>query len=183
MKPLQIPYSVARQIADHAQADRPNEVCGLLAGRGNQILEAIPVQNIAEQPKTRYQMEPTEQIRALKQIEKDDLEWLGIYHSHPNSAPIPSPTDISKSTDSSLIHMIVSLKSRKPALKAWQIDETSITPIDLIFHTQSPNQDAHEPLSNSQKVAIILTSIICVILLLVISFTLLPPAPEITPIP
>lgn len=180
---LQIPYQIARQIADHAQAGYPNEVCGLLAGNRDRISSAIPITNIAGTPQTHYEINPSDQIKALKQIDKDGLEWLGIYHSHPKSPPIPSPTDIADSTDSTLKHIIVSLKDSKPKLKAWQIYETSVIPIDLIFDTQSAVNDAHEPLSNSQKTAIILTSILCVILMLMISFTLLPPAPTITPIP
>jgi [CysO sulfur-carrier protein]-S-L-cysteine hydrolase len=180
---LQIPYSIARQIADHAKDDYPNEVCGLLAGIGQQISNAIPINNITDTPQTHYQISPSEQIKALKQIDADDLEWLGVYHSHPKSLPIPSPTDIADSTDSNLIHIIVSLKDSKPKLKAWQIHETTVIPINLIFDAQSSANDAHEPLSNAQKKAIILTSIICVVLMLAISFTLLPAAPEITPIP
>jgi [CysO sulfur-carrier protein]-S-L-cysteine hydrolase len=180
---LQIPYHIARQIADHAQNDYPNEVCGLLAGTESKISSAIPINNIADTPQNHYQLDPSEQITALKRIDADNLQWQGIYHSHPKSHPIPSPTDITDSNDSSLIHIIVSLKDSQPKLKAWQILETSVIPIELIFDTQSPSNDAHEPLSNHQKTAIILTSIICVILMLVISFTLLPAAPEITSIP
>jgi proteasome lid subunit RPN8/RPN11 len=180
---LQIPYSIARQIADHAQADYPNEVCGLLAGMGYQISSAIPISNIADMPQTHYQINPSEQIKALKQIDTNSLEWLGIYHSHPKSPPIPSPTDVADCADITLKHIIISLKDSKPKLKAWQIHKTSVIPIDLIFDTQSPMNDAHEPLSNTQKTAIILTSIICVMLMLVIAFTLLPAAPKITPIP
>lgn len=180
---LQIQYQIARQIADHAQAGYPNEVCGLLAGNDNQISQAIPIHNIADTPTTHYQLDPSQQIKSLKQIDTDNLLWIGIYHSHPKSQPIPSTTDIQNSTDSNLVHLIVSLKETKPKLKAWRIHETSVIPIDMTFDTQSPTNDAHEPLSNTQKTAIILTSIICVILMLVISFTLLPAAPEITAIP
>ena len=180
---LQIPYLIARQIADHAQVDYPNEVCGLLAGKENRISHAIPVSNIADTPTIHYQLDPSEQIKALKQLDTEELDWIGIYHSHPKSRPIPSTTDIENSKDSNLIHLIVSLKDTQPKLKAWQINETGASPIDLIFDTQSPSNDAHEPLSNTQKTAIILTSIICVILMLAISFTLLPAATVITPIP
>jgi len=180
---LQISYPIARQIADHAQTQYPDEVCGLLAGTGNHITYATPINNIADTPNTHYQLDPSQHIKALKQIDRNNLRWIGIYHSHPNSYPIPSTTDIEDNTDTNLVHLIVSLKDTQPKLKAWQIYETGVTSIDLIFDTQSPINDAHEPLSNTQKTAIILTSIICVILMLVISFTLLPAAPEITAIP
>ncbi len=180
---LRIPYRIARQIADQAQSDYPNEVCGLLAGEQFQISSAIPIRNIAGNPSTHYKLDPSNQIKALKHIDGLGLEWLGVYHSHPKSQPIPSPTDIDDNRHTNLIHIIVSLKDTQPKLKAWQINNADVTPIDLIFDTQAAINDAHEPLSNTQKNAIILTSIICVILMLVISFTLLPAAPEITAIP
>lgn len=180
---LKIPYRIARQLADHAQSAYPNEVCGLLAGDTLQISNTIPITNIADDPSTHYKLDPSEQIKALKNIDSLSLEWLGIYHSHPKSPPIPSPTDINDNADANLLHIIVSLKDSQPKLKAWRINETTITPIDLIYDTQVTLNDAHEPLSNTEKTAIILTSIICVILMLVISFTLLPAAPDITAIP
>lgn len=178
-----IAYTVARQIADHAQDDYPNEVCGLLAGHGDHIYKAIPTKNIADNPLTEYLAEPYDQLQALKQLDAENLDWLGVYHSHPKSRPIISPTDIARATDPNLIHIIVSLQNAKPELKAWRINGHDSEAVDLIFDTQSPQNTAHEPLSNSQKLAIILSGIISVLILLTISFTLLPPAPEITPIP
>jgi len=179
----QIAYSVARQIADHAQNRYPDEVCGLLVGTGNHIQKAIPIDNIAEQPQIEYILNPTQQLHALKKIDVDNQQWLGVYHSHPKSPPIVSQTDINKATEPTLIHVIVSLQHTKPQLKAWQIKDSRVEPVDLIFDTETPADSVYEPLSNRQKLAIILSGIISVLLLLTISFTLLPPAPEITPIP
>lgn len=179
---LQIPYSVARQIANHAQDKAPNEVCGLLVGIDRLVHHIIEVENIADTPQTNYLMNPTQQLQALKQIDEDNFEWIGVYHSHPSSPAIPSQTDIEDANNPDLIHIIVSLEGSQPHLKAWQINShSSVTPIELIFDTQQPSQ--HEPLSNLQKLVIICSGIISVILLLAISFTLLPPAPQITPIP
>lgn len=180
---IQIPYSIARQITDHAEAQYPHEVCGLLGGIDDRIVRALPITNTSNSPDVQYHMDPTEEIKALKQIDMDGLDWMGVYHSHPKSPPIPSPTDINKATESNLLHLIVSLKDTSPKLKLWQIQNQQVIPIDLIFDTQSIPDHAHEPLSNTQKVAIIATSILCVLLMLAISFSLLPPAPEITPIP
>jgi len=180
---IRIAYDVARQIADHAQSDYPNEVCGLLAGTDNHLVYAIPVTNVAKHPEVAYQLDPAEQLQALKQLDSKQLEWLGVYHSHPKSPPIVSPTDIAQATDPKLIHLIVSLQHSKPQLKVWRIHDTEVEALDLIFDTETPSNIEYEPLSNSQKVAIILSGIISVLLLLIISLTLLPPAPEITPIP
>ena len=182
MTAIRIPYSAARQLADHAANQQPNEACGLLAGRGDHILAAYPLKNIAPAPKTRFQIDPREQLQALKAIDEAQLDWIGAYHSHPRSAPIPSQSDIEACVDSGLLQLIVSIARRKPQLKLWRIKPDAVVPIDLIYETDDPPAD--EPaLSPSQQAAMLIVAIAAVLLLLFISFTLLPPAPDIVPAP
>ena len=177
-----IPYSVARQIADHAASMQPSEACGLLAGKDGRILAAYPLKNVAPSPHTRFQIDAGEQLKALKAFDRNQLDWIGAYHSHPRSAPIPSPSDIEECADSGLLHLIVSLKRREPQLKLWRIGRDSVEAIELVYDTESP--PAYEgALSFSQRAAVIIVAVAAVLILLIISITLLPPAPEIMPAP
>ena len=178
---MSISYRAARQIADRAASHYPEEVCGLLAGSGKRITKAFPVSNIAAQPETDYQLQPAEQLKALKQIDADSLTWIGIYHSHPKSGPIPSPADIQQASDDGLLHLIVSLQRSKPKLKLWRIQAAAVSPIELTFDTQSSADPPDEPLSDKQKIAIILAGALSLVFMLAISLTLLPPAPVILP--
>ncbi len=182
MMTVKIPYSVARQIADHAFSQQPREACGLLAGKAERILAAYPLVNRAEQPRARFQIDPREQLRALKAIDEAQLDWIGAYHSHPRSAPIPSQIDIEECVDCGLLQLIVSLESRKPRLKLWRVARDAVRPIDLIYESDQP--PSIEPaLSPSQQAAVILAAIAAVLILLIISITLLPPAPALMPAP
>ena len=177
---VRIPYWVARQIADHAAGQQPKEACGLLAGNSEHILAAYPLTNMASAPEARFEIHPGEQLRALKAIDEAKLDWIGAYHSHPDSAPIPSRADIEECADSGLLQLIVSLRRRKPQLKLWHIERESVAPIELIFESDNPPQS--EPaLSPPQQAAVIVAAIAAVVILLIISFTLLPPAPQISP--
>ena len=182
MMRVAISYAVARQIADHALAALPNEACGLLAGAGDRIAAAHPLANAADTPRTRFQLDPGEQLRALKAIDQAELEWIGAYHSHPRGAPIPSPADIEQSADSGLLQLIVSLEGAKPRLKLWRVDRDAATPIDLVYDTDDP-PEYERALSPSQRAAVIAVAIAALLILLIVSFTLLPPAPEIPPAP
>ena len=123
MTVVTIPHMVARQIADHAAAQSPAEACGMLAGRGDHIAAAYPLRNAASMPHTRFQADPREQVQALKAIDEARLDWLGVYHSHPRSAPIPSQSDIDECADSGLLQLIVSLerapKPQAEIVAAW----------------------------------------------------------------
>ena len=182
MTQARISYSVARQIADHAVEQLPCEACGLLAGRGEEILAAHPLRNEADSPQAQFQLDPREQLQALKAIDRARLDWIGVYHSHPRSAPIPSQSDIEQCADSRLLQLIVSLEGIHPQLKLWRIDRDSAVPVELMY--ESEKAAAYEPaLSPLQQAAIVIVAVAAVLILLVISFTLLPPAPEISPAP
>jgi proteasome lid subunit RPN8/RPN11 len=77
----------------HARADAPRECCGLLLGSATEIRRAEPTRNLAPAP-TRYEIDPTDHFRILRAARADGLTVVGAYHSHPASAPVPSPTDL-----------------------------------------------------------------------------------------
>ncbi len=178
--PERIAYRVARQIVNHAEAAAPNEACGLLAGNGATIVKALPLRNAAAAPAKSFGLDPEEQLAALKAIDADGLAWIGVYHSHPRSAPIPSRADIAEAADSNLLHLIVSLERAKPQLKLWRIDSQSATPLDLILHSEMFGGET-EQLSKQQKIAIVAAGIASLLLLVALSVALLPPPPELAP--
>jgi proteasome lid subunit RPN8/RPN11 len=77
----------------HVAEQVPLEACGLLAGRDNKVERVIMVRNQAQSP-ARFVMEPYEQLRAFEWIESNNLDLLGIFHSHPAGPDIVSATDI-----------------------------------------------------------------------------------------
>lgn len=175
---MRISYAVARQIADHAAAAAPEEACGLLAGQAGRISLALPVKNIASAPASQFQLDPQEQLRALKAIDAKGFELQGIYHSHPNSAPIPSAEDIRCATEESLLQLIVSLQGTKPQLKLWRIADGAVNPVALIYDTGfTPRRDG--ALKPAQQAALIAVGIASLLILLVIALALLPAAPKI----
>lgn len=183
MYALLLPYPIARDIAQEAKDNYPEEVCGILGGQDNKVSAYFPIANIAKSPQTRYEMQANSLLKALKKMDEQNLDWIAIYHSHPTSPPILSQTDIAEAVDTKPVYLIISLQQSKPQFKAWRIADTEIIPVDVHIGDKLPDSIYHEPLSNQQKAAIIVASILCVIVMLAISITLLPPAPVITPIP
>ncbi|HSH03899.1 MAG TPA: Mov34/MPN/PAD-1 family protein [Anaerolineae bacterium] len=103
------------QIINHLTAHYPQEACGFLAGTPHgHIQRHYPIPNIAPTPTTHYQMSPPHQIKAWYAIHTAQLTPLAIYHSHPHSPPIPSPTDITHWTFPQLAQIIISLAPPAP---------------------------------------------------------------------
>ena len=86
-------------------------------------------------------------------------------------------------SDYGLLQLIVSLQRSRPQFKLWQLNVTGVTALDLVFDSQSPFDDDDEVETKQQKLAIVIAGAIGLILMLLISFTLLPPAPPLTKLP
>jgi proteasome lid subunit RPN8/RPN11 len=105
-----------------AEAELPNEACGLLAGLGGRVYRVYPVENIRHSP-TEYEMDPGQQIAAFLDLEAAGWEVSGIYHSHPAGPDRPSPTDIAQAYYPDSIYVIVSPTAAPggPGGPAWQV--------------------------------------------------------------
>jgi len=77
--------------------------------------------NVHTTPTTRYVIDPREQLRAFRSIDAADEELLGIYHSHPASQPYPSPTDRAEAHYPDAFHVLVSLRTGAPEIRAFRI--------------------------------------------------------------
>ena len=90
---------VVAAIAAHARRESPKECCGLLVGNAREVCDAVETANVAVEPNRHYQVSPVDHFALIKRCRETSvqgsvpLEVIGVYHSHPRSAPVPSPTD------------------------------------------------------------------------------------------
>ena len=123
---IRIPKSIYQQIVEHAKKESPVECCGILGGKGDTVEKVFAFQN-AEKSPTRYSMSPQDQLRVFEEIEKESMEMLAIYHSHPHTIPFPSETDVKLAFYPDISSIIISLKEEKnPVVKAFQIKKEAI---------------------------------------------------------
>ena len=113
--------------------ERPHEeCCGLLAGRGGVITHAFPAENIAADPKKNYEIDPKEIVRFMREIRASGLQFLGIYHSHPNGDNVPSPSDIEMAYYSEEAYLIISPLPNAPRpVRAFSIREGRATELTI----------------------------------------------------
>jgi len=107
----------------------PLEACGLLAGRDDQVETMIGVQNQAGR-RDRFVMEPYEQLKAFEWIESNQLELLGIFHSHPAGPGTASPTDIAEAAYP-VIHVILAYDGTDWHARGFRIERGSATEVPL----------------------------------------------------
>lgn len=79
----------------HASACYPEEACGLVGGKNGHGERFIPVTNQLHSP-VEFKMNPQEQLNAMLALEKDEMEIVAIFHSHPKGPAGPSLTDLQR---------------------------------------------------------------------------------------
>ena len=92
---MKISQALIDELVAHAREDLPNECCGMIGGRDDEVTKIVRVENAAASP-LRYEMDPQGQFDALKEIEGAGEDLVGIYHSHTRSAAYPSQTDVNE---------------------------------------------------------------------------------------
>jgi proteasome lid subunit RPN8/RPN11 len=117
---------LAELLLAHAQAELPNEACGLLSGTGRDGMATTyhPARN-AEASPLRYSVHPDDLVRITFAIEDAGDDLVAIFHSHTRSPAVPSPTDLRAAMYPDAVYLLASLAdpSAGPdaALRAWRI--------------------------------------------------------------
>jgi proteasome lid subunit RPN8/RPN11 len=97
---LKLDQEILRQIQAHGEASYPLEGAGLLLGRTSDslriVIELNPLANRFEQDQQhrRYRLDPLELMRVEDNADERGLDVLGVFHSHPDHAAIPSAYDL-----------------------------------------------------------------------------------------
>jgi proteasome lid subunit RPN8/RPN11 len=130
--------SVLRKLLAGARRDPAHECCGLLAGRAGEITTIFAAQNSLSSSKA-YEIAPQELFAIFRKIRAENLEHLGIYHSHPQTENIPSPKDIAYAYYPDAIYFIISPQADAPKpIRAFRIREGSVTEllIEEVFESR-----------------------------------------------
>jgi len=130
MAKLIITQRLLDEIISHCREVYPKEACGILAGEGSVVRRVYKMRNIEESPIS-YVMDSKEQFTVMKRIEKEDLEMVAIYHSHPDLDAYPSQRDIELAFYPDSIYVIVSLAAQEPKIRAFTIRDEKVTEVEM----------------------------------------------------
>lgn len=134
---LELSASHLEAMRAHVQACEPLEACGLLLGRAVAVARVIPVGNAARS-RSRFRMEPAEQVRAFQTMEEQGLDLLGIFHSHPandkdEAAQLdePSETDVREAAYP-VVHVIWSRRLGEWRARGFWIEDGRVSEVQLV---------------------------------------------------
>jgi proteasome lid subunit RPN8/RPN11 len=105
---IRIAKTAAAQMVDHARGTPNEECCGLLVGREGVITHFFPTQNAAERRSVAYEIAPRELFGLMREMRAAGLDFLGIYHSHPQGGNYPSSRDLDRAYYPDAAYFIIS---------------------------------------------------------------------------
>lgn len=123
---ITIPGSIINKMIEHSKTEFPHEACGILAGNDNKVSAIYKMTNTDKSAESFF-MDPKEQFSVIKNMRKNNLDMLAIYHSHPSTPARPSTRDIEMALYPQTSYIIVSLEKRnEPILKAFKIKDSKV---------------------------------------------------------
>jgi proteasome lid subunit RPN8/RPN11 len=121
-----VPDEIRAQLVEHAREEAPNEACGLIAFRDGVAARYLPGENTLQSP-YRFELKPRDPADFF--LEDEGYE-LAVFHSHPETAPKPSRTDIQNiGLWEGRPYVILGLASG--ALAAWRIEDGGVESLPL----------------------------------------------------
>jgi proteasome lid subunit RPN8/RPN11 len=122
-----IPAEVRSALVEHAEAEKPNEACGLIAFRAGVAERYVAGRNAADSP-YRFELEVDPEAWFLE----DDGYELAVFHSHVSSPPRPSRTDVENiGLWEGRPYLILNVRTGE--LGAWRIADGRIEPEELFL--------------------------------------------------
>lgn len=126
------------EMVAHAVENLPDEACGMLAGLEGRVHKVYCLTNSNPSPVS-YAVDTHDQIAAIKEMESEGLELVGIYHSHTESPPLPSITDIKRAffpgtrdlNYPDAVYVIVGLSGPAPEVKAFRMEEDRVRMVEV----------------------------------------------------
>ncbi len=121
-----VPPEIREQLAAHALEEAPNEACGLVAFRNGVAERYLPGENALQSP-YRFELRPRDPADFF--LEDEGYE-LAVFHSHPETEPRPSRTDLENiGLWEGRPYLI--LRADTAELRGWRIADGGVEPLSL----------------------------------------------------
>lgn len=171
-------------ILAHTEHSGTHEACGLIGGVERNGLfsatEIVPIPNDAADPAHHFHMEDRALTRTMMGFAARGLSLVGIYHSHPSSDPIPSQEDIRSAHYPGTPYLIIGRPGPHASCAVWDIRYGEVTAVPLHIGEAPPTPaelPPHQP--KTLPFVVMISTVMAAAVLLLLAFSLLPPAPPI----
>lgn len=90
-----------------AASSPEREICGLLFGTATSIDDAVACDNVADDPRIRFEIDPAALIAAHRAMRSGGPALIGHFHSHPKGRAEPSICDAQSAAGDGSLWLII----------------------------------------------------------------------------
>lgn len=117
----------------HGRFAAPEEACGLLAVDAGGDVRMVYCCTNVDRSSVRFTVSPHEHYHAWKHAERSGWTIGGVFHSHTQSAAVPSSTDIAGALDPSWINVVVGpMSDAAPDVRAYRIVDGTVEEMTIV---------------------------------------------------
>jgi len=125
-----------QKILKYSLQHKPVEACGIIAGiidedAGKYFSTKVYLMENTKNSPEHYLMEPEEQFDVFKDMRKNELDFISVFHSHPHSPARPSQEDIEMANYNEAIYLIISLQQEQEDFRAYFIQNEQPQEIEV----------------------------------------------------
>ena len=129
---LSLSRPIATALLAQAQSAPGARVCGLLFGEAGEPVAVQALRNTAENPAAGHRFDPAEFDAALAAAQAAGRELLAVFHSHPDSPPVPATNDLAASPAPDKPLLVISLNTKGVLeMRAFARDGATVSEIPL----------------------------------------------------
>jgi proteasome lid subunit RPN8/RPN11 len=88
------------------------------------------MKNILHSP-NEFAMDINDMQETFHHMKEQGESFLGIYHSHPTSAPYPSQLDIRYASYPEAAYIILSFQRNRPVVRCYHIHQRNVSPLSI----------------------------------------------------
>jgi len=141
---LLIEKKLLDEMRKHGEETYPNECCGFFFGKDGEqrkLTHVQPVSNAKEgDQRKRFEINPKDYQQAEKYALKNNLDFLCVYHSHPDHAAVPSEHD-RKVAMPFFSYIIISVRNgRSGDIRSWRLNEQREFEEEILTETHYSKQ-------------------------------------------
>jgi proteasome lid subunit RPN8/RPN11 len=126
---LQLSSEIHETIKQHGVNAYPYEGCGLLLGRVEEGVNVVttvrPLPNVwpdEEEKRVRFRIAEDDWRDVEFEAMLEDLDVIGVFHSHPDHPPVASGRDLAWAAWSGYSYLITRIDDGKPNIsRSWQL--------------------------------------------------------------
>ncbi|TNF32818.1 MAG: M67 family peptidase, partial [Gammaproteobacteria bacterium] len=119
MKSVHLTPEVNQHLIKLARENGDREICGFIGRHPNGEFQIYEITNVAGDSRRLFEMDPAQQIAAMKTMREQAQQLYAIYHSHPTSPAMPSLTDMEQAAYPEVLYLIISLATSTPEVRGF----------------------------------------------------------------